>query len=273
MINDLKRIIRIIGRKIIDLKYLAHLPDNYTVEDIYIVSFPKSGNTWLRFLIANAIKVHFKIEREVNFFTIQDIIPGISYSKSIRNVGPFGRTDLPRILTSHSQYNKYFGRVLFLVRDPRDVLVSYYYHLKRNKSIPDNLTLSQFIRRKDFGLSAWLSHTKSWLIIDRQISGQNIQIIRYEDLHSNTYNQLKRIMELLGLNLEKSELEKAILLSSFDNMRKLEIKTFSEIINRAKEIPFVRKGQVSKGIELSNKDKSFIENKAEKIMKICGYLV
>lgn len=54
------------------------IPANAMAEDIYLVSFPKSGNHWLRFLLANAIKTHFTIDREVNFFTID--WPNVSYA-------------------------------------------------------------------------------------------------------------------------------------------------------------------------------------------------
>ncbi len=120
------------GQKVLNLPrnlyqkmyYNRSLPKNHVVEDVFLVSYPKSGNTWLRFLIANALKVHYNVEQDVNFFNILDIIPSIIGDGNLRLGGSFGRTDIPRIIKSHSAYNPYYYRVILLVRDPRDVMIS-----------------------------------------------------------------------------------------------------------------------------------------------------
>ena len=144
------------------IKYGRSLHKNHVVEDVFLVSYPKSGNTWLRFLIANAIKVHYNVEQDVNLFNILDIIPSIIGDGNLRPEGPFGRTDIPRIIKSHSAYNPYYYRVILLVRDPRDVMISYYYYLKDRKQIDDKLEISEFIRHTKYGINRWTEHTKSW---------------------------------------------------------------------------------------------------------------
>ena len=153
----MKNFIKKIKSKILKNKII----DNYTIDDIFLITFPKSGTTWLRFLIANSIKIHYEVKRNVNFFTIQDIIPGMPYKKYVSNKGPFGILEIPRILATHSSFNPFFKRIIFVVRDPRDVMVSYYHHLINSGSIDTNTNISKFIRDKRY--DAWNNHTISWL--------------------------------------------------------------------------------------------------------------
>ena len=77
MVRLIKNPVNIFQRTIKEHEYRKFLAPNSLVDDVYLVSFPRSGNHWLRFLIANAIKVPFRIELDVNFYTIDGIIPNI----------------------------------------------------------------------------------------------------------------------------------------------------------------------------------------------------
>jgi Sulfotransferase domain len=274
MISVSKNILNRLKRIFIESKYQRNLPVDYRMEDIFLVSFPKSGNTWLRFLIANAIKTHYNIHREVNFFTIQDIIPDVDFSRNISSVGVFGKADLPRIIKSHSSYNPYYNRVILLVRDPRDVIVSYYYFIqeyfiKEQSQIHQNWTLSNFIRDKRYGVKAWLEHTKSWYSTGKV--GQIIKIFKYEDFLEFPEPTLYALMELLGISMSRTALEKTIELSSFESMKESEKNHFSTSILKAKKIPFVRQGKAREGKDLLDIDKKFIEDETRSIAQMLGY--
>lgn len=251
--------------KIYNRKYEKLLPENHSLEDIYLVSFPKSGNTWLRFLVANAIKVKYQITREVNFFSIHDIIPDVHISRSILSQGPFGRNDLPRIIKSHSAFNPYYHRVIFLVRDPSDVMISYYFYLKNYQSIPADMRMSEFLNHEKYGIEAWSSHTRTWL--QPQKIGQILKVVSYESLKENTEEELRKVMSLLGLVLCKSELDKAIFLSSKDAMKVSAESHLSTQITKHHKTSFVRKAEVSKGKELNAVDKKRIEDEAEEVTR------
>jgi hypothetical protein len=264
-----KKLIKPIETRIKERKYQKVLPTNPLGEDIYLVSFPKSGNTWLRFLVANAIKLKYNIEREVNFFSIQEVIPDIHLSKNIRSQGVFGRTDLPRIIKSHTSYNPYYHRVILLVRDPRDAIVSYYYYTKERNSISPDWTISQFIRSDKYGIKAWLKHTQSWYLTLKQ--GQNIQIINYEKLVANPQQQIANIMDLLGITMEEHILEKAIILSSKSKMKESENKHRSTYIIQNNSRQFVRDKKAQRGKDLSEVDREYIENMTRDIAQKLGY--
>lgn len=251
------------------IKYSRSLPKNHVVEDTFIVSYPKSGNTWLRFLIANAIKVHYKIEQDVNFFTILGIIPSPRGNTNLLPVGPFGRTDLPRIIKSHSAFNPYYYRVVLLVRDPRDVIVSYYHYLRGLKAIPETTSISDLIQHKQYGIMNWVIHTQSWCL-NHNPASQRLKIFRYEDFLEDTKMQLFLLMETLGIKMDDKSLEEAISLSSKENMRDSEKKHIF-LPSTKKNTSFVRQGIATKGQELSDKDREFVENSSRDIANLLGY--
>ena len=250
-------------------KYERFLPAHPSISDIFLVSFPKSGNTWLRFLLANVLKVHYEIELDVNFFTIHEIIPDIYISRYLDSAGPFGRTDIPRIIKSHSSYNPYYFRVILLVRDPRDALISYYHYARERGTISPDYTLSQFIRSSKYGVSAWNEHTESWYLTLKQ--GQIVQIFLYEDLLKDPKAQLYRIMNLMGLTVEDAKLSEAAQLSSKEKMRESENTHRSTYLIKNKERSFVRKGIAQAGKDLSEEDRKYVEDSTRKIAQMMGY--
>lgn len=249
----------------------SRIPENYTEQDVFLVSYPKSGNTYLRFLLGNAIKLLFQIDREVNFFTLQDIIPWIS-EKSLLPTGPFGRIDLPRIIKSHYAYNPHYKRTILLVRDPRDVMVSYYYYCKSQDgfNIPDDWTISEFIRSEEYRPKVWADHTKSWYFGFQHVD-KNLQLFRYEDFLSHPHESLNRLMKLLGFQMEKQALDKAICLSSKENMKKSELTTMPTRLVKEQNVSFVRKAKANFGEELNPEDKKLIEHETRDIAAIVGY--
>ncbi len=248
------------------IKYSRSLPKNHLIEDVFLVSYPKSGNTWLRFLIANAIKVHYQIEKEVNFFSILSIIPEVRSSKNLSKVGPFGRMDLPRIIKSHSAYNPYFDRVILLVRDPRDVMVSHYYYLINIKQLSANTDISEFIRSQKYGIENWKNHTISWCL-NQMNNGQIIKKFRYEDFLNNPSQNLSSLMKCFGIHLTQESIEDTLSLSSKERMKELEsqYRNHTFMVRQA----VAKSGKDIK--ELSENDQKFIEDYTRDIAQLFGY--
>lgn len=250
-------------------KILKSLPVDHKASDIFLVSFPKSGNTWLRFLTASLIKVQRQIQRDINFFNIQEYVPDIHISRNIGSDGIFGQPDLPRIIKSHAEYNPYYNRVVLLVRDPKDALVSYYFYLRERNKIPVDLNISSFLRSSKYGARAWRRHAESWYLTFKQ--GQNIQVFKYEDLLSNPEESSIKLMDLLGIPITQEEVALALSLSSKERMRESEQKHRSTYITQTQKTSFVRKDDVIRGKELSLEDKSYIKNETQDIAGMLGY--
>lgn len=253
--------------------WLPWLPKNLTNEDIFLVSYPKSGNTYLRFLIAHAIQIHYNLNRSVNFFTLEEFVPSIRAKGDtvLNHTGLLGRIGFPRIIKSHSAYNSKYRRVLLIIRDPRDVLVSYYYHVKNYQKRAENWTFSEFIRHPEFHPKNWSDHTNSWLN-SRVNPDVNIQILKYEDFITDPQTNLERLLNLLGLtSITKEEINLVVSLSSKENMKKLEADTASTLRVKTHQTPFVRKGSISQGNELSKEDKKYIEKETQEVARKLGY--
>jgi len=113
---------------------------NLTVfpDDTFLVSYPKSGNTWARFLIANLLRP----QESVGFANIHDIIPGIDVVPHRDML----RVPRPRIIKSHQYFDPRYRRIIYIVRDPRDVALSEYHSQRKSKRIGDQHPIEEFVR-------------------------------------------------------------------------------------------------------------------------------
>ena len=211
---------------------LTVLPD-----DTFIVSYPRSGNTWLRFLLGNLL-----YGVNIDFDNMEEYIPDI-YRNSNRNLLKHAR---PRILKSHEMYDKRYPRVIYIVRDGRDVAVSYYYYRKKvfrpQESFDEYMT--NFIAGRLDGFGTWGGNILSWINNAERVRN-GILILKYEDLLQNTYDQLWDILRFLEIKKSDEDVVRAIDASSFKQMRSTEIshENKSKLFKKTdKRIKFVRKG-------------------------------
>jgi hypothetical protein len=208
-------------------------------DDTFVVSYPRSGNTWTRFLIANLVHP----DRNVSFANIEKLIPDTS-SQSNRALKA---TPRPRIIKTHEYFDHRYGKVVYIVRDPRDVALSYYDFQRKYMQIEDRYPLDRYV--DDFvtgklissGWGSWSENVASWLYTRGRGSG--FLLLRYEDMMSDTPRELGRIAKFLGIDPQPERVSKAIEHSSADRMReleKLESDKWVATRNRRKDIPFVR---------------------------------
>ena len=204
------------------------LPNTIYPDDVFLVSYPKSGNTWLRFLIANILKQH----EEINFHTVHNCVPEVSEQEEI-----IDNLQRPRVMKSHAPYIREYPKVIYLIRDGRDVYVSYYFH--RLKQLPADYTFREFLMRQDHYPCTWGEHVSSWLI---KRSSYDFLIVKYEDLIADCVKQLRRITNFLSLEASEYQLKLAMKKSSFDNMRRLEFEKGRLYKDHGPKI-FMRKGK------------------------------
>ncbi len=211
---------------------LAVFPD-----DTFLVSYPKSGNTWARFLIANLVRPHEKID----FSNVNRMIPGPEVTRN----RDLMRTPRPRIIKSHQYFDPRYPRVIYLVRDPRDVVVSQYHFQRKRKLVADQYPLSEYVGRFIAGQTSfygsWGEHVASWLATRHGRPG--FLLLRYEDMVEDTARELSKVASFLGLSSTPGTILQAVERSSADRMRTLEksqAQLFTSTKNTRQDIPFVR---------------------------------
>ena len=210
-------------------------------DDTLLVSYPRSGNTWIRFLIANLMHP----DEDVSFANIERLIPDTS-SQSSRALK---RAPRPRLIKTHEYFDHRYKRVIYVVRDPRDVAVSYYHFLLKVRQFDDDCSMERFVedfirgrgRLIDEAWGSWGENVASWIFTRGE--SEDFLLCRYEDLLENPVPQLSRIAFFLGLEPSPQLLQQAVERSSADRMRameKLQSDVWTVTKDRRKDIPFVR---------------------------------
>lgn len=185
-------------------------------DDIFLVSFPKSGNTWTRFLLAN---LRFPNE-PATWENINRLIPDPTGTAK----RDFDRMPRPRIIKSHECFDPRYPRVIYIVRDPRDVVLSQYHYHRKIRKIEDDSSLEKFVTRFLAGETcphgSWGQNIATWLYTSE--GTPRFLLLRYEDLVVDTARELAKIVAFLQLSAGTEQIAQAVERSSADRMRQLE---------------------------------------------------
>jgi len=245
-------------------------------DDVFVVSYPRSGNTWTRFLIGNLISP----DDPVTFANVESRIPEIYFNPDRR----LRRLKRPRILKSHESFQPHYPAVIYIVRDPRDVAVSYYHHNVKAGNIADNYAMEDFIPRFmaaefDTKLGSWSDNVLSWLRL-RQGS-ERFLLLRYEEMKANPAAELRRIAQFLGrwnfgrVDPSPDKLTRAVELSSPQRMRELEKTQAKDWVLTRKtrqDKPFVRTASAGGWkATLSERSVALLEANWGGLMRELGY--
>jgi hypothetical protein len=270
-------------------------------DDIFLVSYPKSGNTWTRFLLGNLTNP----DESITFANVERKVPDI-YAESKMTLK---KTPRPRIIKSHECFDPRYRRVIYIVRDPRDVALSAYHYDRKGRNIPDGFPIDTYITTRfmktDEYFGTWGEHAGSWLVNSKNIFkisrlnneflgtmgswGENVMswlgarghdreflLVRYEDLLEDTQREMTRIAEFLSLaHISAEQIAKAVELSSAENMKKLEVAQSDQWVTTKqsrKDIPFVRSAKSGQWQQsLPQASVAEIESAWGTVMKLLGY--
>ena len=206
---------------------------NFKNCDLLVMSFPKSGRTWIRTLLARVIQQSYNLPN----------LPVLSADE-------WCNQDWPKILFTHGNspseggYSVNLPDELFhdqrpfflLVRDPRDILVSNYFHLtRRAKILQPTFSLEEFVDHEVHGLNAILSFMSFWK--ENITFMPNAVVYDYEDIHQIPRQILKQLFGKLHIELQDSTLSNAIDFASFENMQAREAAGKNNLAATSTETP------------------------------------
>ncbi len=238
MIYGIKRVLNYaLGRDIAG-HTLAVRPD-----DTFIVSYPRSGNTWTRFLVANLLHP----QEAATFANIERLVPDAEAQSSRYML----RIPSPRTIKSHSYFDPRYPRVIYIVRDPRDVALSYYDFSRKYGHIEDSYPLERYIgdfvtgRLSSADWGTWGENVASWAFARGARPG--FLLLRYEDMKALPDRELTRIAKFLGIPASPNQLQTILDRSSADRMREMERtqgKDWVSTKDKRSDIPFIRTASV-----------------------------
>ena len=188
----------------------------------FLISYPKVGRTWLRLILGRTFTYHFGIDdMERDLFNNEKL-----HEKDKR---------IPRIFELHEDRpqdkkpnqlrttkNKFKNdKVIFLIRDPRDTIISFFFmRTRRHKNVYQG-NIKQFIRDNTGSLASMIRYYNIWYNCRKQ--PKDFIIVTYEDLKNRGPRTLMKIMKFLGLNNVSLEtVKKAYDYCVFEKMRKYE---------------------------------------------------
>ncbi|KAM5253515.1 sulfotransferase 1C4 [Hipposideros larvatus] len=223
-------------------------------DDLLISTYPKAGTTWTQEIVdliqneGDVDKSH-RAPTHIRFPFIEMIIPFIGSGLEQANAMPSPRTlktHLPIHLLPPSFLEKNC-KIIYVARNPKDNMVSYYHFQRMNKSLPAPGTWEEYFESFLAGKvcwGSWYDHVKGWWDAKDQ---HRILYLFYEDLKMNPKHEIQKLAEFIGKSLDDKVLDKIIHHTSFDIMKQNPMANYSsiptEIMNHSIS-PFMRKGEV-----------------------------
>ncbi|XP_063797703.1 sulfotransferase 2B1-like [Pseudophryne corroboree] len=217
-------------------------------DDIYNVTYPKSGTNWM-IQILNLIK-------HKGDATLSNTVP--IYSRSPWYETVMGQTQIkdlvpPRIMSSHLPINMFAksffkskAKIIYTVRNPRDILVSLFHFTKIYKMYSEIEQFQDFL--DDFlqgnaMYGSWFEHVKGWM---QMKDDSRFFFIAYEELLQDLRGSVVRICKFLGQEeLDDAQIDLVVEHSAFKAMKENKMSNWSlltsELLDHAKG-SFLRKG-------------------------------
>jgi hypothetical protein len=204
--------------------------------DLFLASYPRSGNTWLRFVLSEALS-----GEEIDFDNINSFIPELKWHKQ-------GKPLLPgqgRVIKTHEAYRKEYKKAIYIVRDVRDCALSAHARTREiGISPPDfDVYLKKYLGGRTYQYGTWHQHLRSWLDGPLAKEGK-LLVIKFEDLRRNPEDAVTRMVQFAGVPMDAERIRAALANNSVDRMRAKEEKSQKLFQSKTEQGRFVRKGAV-----------------------------
>ncbi|KAM9225868.1 sulfotransferase 2B1 isoform 1-T1 [Dugong dugon] len=190
-------------------------------DDIFIVTYPKSGTNWMVEIVSLILK-----DGDPSWIRSVPIWERAPWCETIMGAFSLPDQSSPRLMSSHlpiQLFTKAFfnskAKMIYLGRNPRDVVVSLYHYSKIARQLKDPGKPEQFLQdflNGEVQFGSWFDHIKGWI---RMQGKENFLFITYEELHQDLCGSVQRICEFLGRPLSEEALGSVVAHSSFGAMK------------------------------------------------------
>ncbi|XP_033014021.1 sulfotransferase 2B1-like isoform X3 [Lacerta agilis] len=216
-------------------------------DDIVCVTYPKSGTHWMQEILCL-----IWCDGDPSWVQSLPVWERSPWLESIPGLQCALQSPPPRLLASHLPFHifpKSFlhskAKVIYTVRNPKDVMISYYHFSKGLKIVKDPGTLEEYMEEFLSGsvlFGSWFDHVKGWMEMKDRA---NIFFITYEELQQDLRGSVQRICRFLGNELNSQQIESVVENASFQKMKDNKMSNFSlipESIFDHTKAKFMRKG-------------------------------
>lgn len=218
--------------------------------DVFLIGHPKSGNTWLAYMLA--ILLFDDRSRRITLFNVGDYVPFVHGRE--QDIARYGHLPSPRIFRNEWPASaELYPRIIYLIRDPRAVLVSFY-HMYRVMLDDRQMGIEEFVdqymvmegcfRHWNQGLVRWDRQVYFWRNLARHV--RNIVVVRYEDLVLQRRTVLKDLAKFIAISRPAATFEEAMARGTFAAMQENEERHGAEAYREeiGQRGRFVRRGLI-----------------------------
>ena len=179
--------------------------------DVFVASYPRSGNTWLRFMLYEIL-----VGETSSFKNVHQLVPDIGRQNKalpvLENEG--------RLIKTHEPYLPQYQKAIYLVRDARDVALSEFAYQKALGLAGDDFEtyLPRFLRGQVNPFGSWTAHVDSWMNAkDKGLA--EVLLVRFDEMRSQPEESLSNMMKFLGVPVKAETIRKAVVNNSVEKMR------------------------------------------------------
>jgi hypothetical protein len=208
--------IMLLTRAVGFLKYQSFLRLFHTPrpDDVFIVSYPKAGTTVMQMMLHNIVG-----DGSMDFEHIDTVVPWFEV-KFLSDVTYYDGLPSPRVFKTHFTFAKLPRNALYiyLLRNPKDTCVSYYFHIMSaaRRRLPLGLFVARFLRGHA-GEPSWFKHLEACC---RPRHRERVLLVNYDDFANALGDVVDQVSAFFGYKLDEQKRIKVIERCSFGFMKR-----------------------------------------------------